>query len=1056
MKSRTVRFRFVLTLVMFLSIAVTLAFTSVFALGLSEDYPFKTGDDAFVNGVTWTGPTEQADYWQFFQASFDDATVDLSSATHLAVQIRMDVGSPGLTYGLIENGDRYATAGAPDDTNECFFVAEDGTVSSIGNINFGALWLTEGTQGMLLLPMASLAWQWNNNGSDLTSVSSFYITTNSQYNWAWQVTIGEIGFYTGDPEVDGTYTSLLDLKAQPKTDKYYYDSQTTTSLDLVKPVYPYSNLDTAFNGGVNWTNTLTEASAADTWQTLFVNFKNNVDLTDAKYIGIQYSGNLGSPGITYGIESGNTRYSTVSDGLPVYMMDETGLISGLDDVLYGAVNIPADNTGVLLIPIETLVYQFGDVGNTLATAKNIVLTTNSKYNFNWSVIVGGVGFYNGDIGDEGTVYTPIEIDYYYNAIPADCTMETINVNHYPFDTDLYAFNGGQLWTGPTEASAADTWETMFVNFNGTYDLTSAEYLVVQYEGNLGAPGITWGIESGDARYATMVDGNSIYFMDEVTGEIEEVTQTLYASISTPQDKKGALIIPMSAFTYQFGDAGNTLATAKNIVLTTNSKYNFNWALSVGGIGYYDGEIGAEGTTYTSIDVDYYFNAGANCQMETINYQEWSMAETLVYPYRTGELAFENGKTWVAPATGSEVDDWQTMTVSFDEATVDFTNASYLAIQFDNTIGNPGLTIGLTSGTGRYSIAGVADGEAIYGVNELGDITTACNVLFSAATTSVHEGMLLIPMSAMDWQWNPDSNTLATVSNLVITTTRKYNYNYQVTIGEIGYYTGEIGEEGTTFTKILDLSIDKSDKFALSGDVTNEATFINPIERRVYGDTFINVTGTGKSSDNFGIWSGGSYGSVAMTTDTYGDTAMQFQATGSNPAGDAYTAIDLSPGGFSWANAEGITFWARNDSDGEVSFNFEVDCKIEASGLSDRFNIQQGHRYYLYDVNTGLTYIYMTKPTVNLPVGFEGWLRVPFEAFERAAWSVNGVTKDDFMTEGTIVSYLAITIHSPSYTNMAFSLNKIGSYTIVPQFISPFLEPSESRKTILDLMDLALD
>ena len=951
MKKRMVHFRLLLTLVMFLSITITLAFTNVFALGSSADYPFKTGGGAFVNGVTWRGPSEQEDYWQFFQASFDEATVDLSSATHLAVQIRMDVGSPGLTYGLIENGDRYATAGVVDDTYECFFIAEDGTVSSLGNVNYGALWLTEGAQGTLLIPMASMGWQWNNNSSDLTSVSSFYITTNSISNWNWEITIGEIGFYNGTVE-NVNYNSLLDLSQQPKLDKYYYDSQTATDLDLIKPAYPYSNLDTAFNGGVTWTGP-TAASAADSWQALFVNFKNPVDLSGAEYIGIQYNANLGAPGITFGVESSGTRYSTLSDGLPAFMMDETGLVSRLNDVLYGALNVTEGNKGLLLIPIDTLVYQFGDTNNTLETANNIVLTTNSKYNFGWSLTVGSVGFYNGLIGDEGTVYTPIEIDYYYNALP-DSTMETVNVNHYPYGTELDAFNGGVTWTGPAAASAADTWETLFVNFNGTVDLTGAAYLSIQYRGDLGAPGLTWGVESNGTRYASLVDGNSIYFMDESTGEITEVTETLYSSINVPQDKTGALLIPMSALSYQFGDVNNTLATANNIVLTTNSKYNFSWALSVGEVGYYDGEVGADGTTYTSIDIDYFFNAGANCQMEIINYQVWQMAETMTYPFRTGTLAFENGKTWVAPATGSDVDDWQTLTVAFDTATVDLTNASYLAVQFDNTAGNPGLTFGLTSGTGRYSIAGVADGEAIYGVNESGDISTACNVLFSAATTSVHDGMLLIPMSAMDWQWNPDSNTLATVSNLIITTNRRYNYNYQVTIGEIGYYTGEIGEEGTTFTKILDLSIDKSGEFVASGDVTNEATLINPIERRVYGDTFINVTGTGRSPGSFGIWTGGSYGSVTMTTDTYGDTAMQFAATGSNPEGDAYTAIDLSPGGFSWAGSEGITVWARNDSDSEVSFNFEVDCKIQSSGISDRFNIQQGHRYYLYDVNTDKT------------------------------------------------------------------------------------------------------
>ena len=145
--------------------------------------------------------------------------------------------------------------------------------------------------------------------------------------------------------------------------------------------------------------------------------------------------------------------------------------------------------------------------------------------------------------------------------------------------------------------------------------------------------------------------------------------------------------------------------------------------------------------------------------------------------------------------------------------------------------------------------------------------------------------------------------------------------------------------------------------------------------------------------------------VEMVLDSYGDQAIRVKATGSNPSGDAYTAIDIAAtGGFSWAGYEGITFWARNDSDGEISFNIEVDNKMNESGISDRFNIKQGFRYYLYDVNTDQTMIYMTKPTATLPKDFEGWVRIPFEAFFRADWSNNGVTKDDFMAE-KYISYV---------------------------------------------------
>ena len=1053
MKRSLYRFRLLATFVTFLFIGTILSFTSVNAEGLAGDYPFKSGTDAFVNGVTWTGPTAQEDYWQFLQVSFDDATVDLSSATHLAVQIRIDVGSPGLTYGLLENGDRYATAGVADDTFETFFVGEDGSVTSLGNIMYGAINLAQGSQGMLLLPMASLGWQWNYNSSDLTSVSSFYITTNSQYNYNWKITIGEIGYYDGDPEVAGTYHSLLDLSQQAKTDKYYFDSAVKTSLDVVKADYPYGKIDTAFNGGVTWTNTLTEASATDTWQAMFINFDGTVDLTNAQYLAIQYRADLGSPGITWGVETGNTRYSTQTDGASIFMMDSTGLLNHQTDVLYASVNVAEGTEGMLLIPTSALTYQFGDAGNTLATAKNIVLTTNSKYNYNFALSIGSVGYYNGEIGDEGTVYTPIQIADFYNAIPADSTMETINVNHYPFTTDLEAFNGGQTWTGPTAASSVDTWETLFINFDGTVDLSGASYLAIQYRADLGAPGFTWGVESGDARYSTQTDSDPIYFMDQDTGDFSEITSVLYSAVNIPEESVGVLLIPISSLNYQWGDTNNTLATAKNVLLTTNTLYNYNWEVSINKVGYYTGDIGVEGTTFTEINVDYFYNGGPNCTMTPIMYQEWQMPESDAYQFRTGELAFLNGQTWVSPATVSDVDDWQTLTVSFDNATVDLTNATYLAIQFENTSGSPGLTFGLTSGDGRYSVSGVADGSAIYYMAEDGTISLASTTLYGAVTTSVARGTLLIPMSAMGWQWNPNSDTLETVSNLIITTNRKYNYNFQVTVGEIGFYTGEIGEDGTTFTKLLDLSTDKADKFVLSGDVTNDSTLINPIERRDYGDVTVDVTGTGKNPDNFAIWTGGSYGSVTMTTDSYGDVAMQLQATGSNPLGDAYTAIDLSQGGFSWAGAEGVTFWARNDSDAEISFNLEVDCKIVSSGLSDRFNIQQGNRYYLYDVNTDKTYIYMTKPTVNLPVGFEGWVRVPFEAFSRADWSNNGVTEQDFMKDGTIVSYLAVTIHSPSFTNMPFSLNKIGAYSTVPEMITPYVPATTERKSILDLMEI---
>ncbi|HAK05351.1 MAG TPA: hypothetical protein DCM23_01445 [Firmicutes bacterium] len=810
-------------------------------------YPFRAGSDGFVNGVTWTGPASQtADYWQFFQASFDGGVQDLTSAEYLAVQYKADLGAPGLTFGLLANGDRYGTAGVADNMVEASFMDEDGTITSLGNIMYGAIWVPQGSVGAVLLPLAQLGWQWNNNSSTLAAISAFYITTNSLHNWNWAFSLGDIGVIS----TTGDYTSLLDLSEGPKMSSYYYDSNVMTSLKVI--------------------------------------------------------------------------------------------------------------TG------------------------------------------------------------------------------------YPLATGEKAFNGGQKWIGPAAASGGDSWEAMFVNFTAKVDLSAAVSLAIQYRADVGAPGLTWGIQNSGTRYSTQVDGESVSFQDEGTFTPYEITNVLYSSVNIAEGKVGMAIIPMAHLHYQFGDAMNDLTGIDNFLVTTNTKYNFAFTVSIGAIGYFDA-----GGAYHEITRDYYYNTGPNTTMEIIDVQDWQIATSTEYPFRLGEFeAYKNGKVWVAPATGAVENDFQTLEITFD-AVADMSEASYLAIQFANTMGNPGLTYSLKAPGNNYSIAGVPDGEKVYWIQEDGDITTAAIIQYSAATTSISAGVLLIPMSALGGTTDPERASLATVSSLVVTTNRKYNYNFQAKFGEIGFYTGEIGEVGTTFTKVLDLTEDKSSQFATSGTLSNETSLIPTSERTTYGDSIINITGTGKNPSHFGIWTGGSYGEVAMVEDTYGDMAMQLKATGSNPTGDAYTAISIAGAVNGWAGNNGVTFWARNDSDGEVAFNLELDCKITASGISDRFNIKQGHRFWLYDVNTQKTSIYMTKPTATLPVGFEGWVRIPFTAFFRADWSNNGVTKEVFMTEGTSVSYLAITIHSTSYLNMPFSVNKFGAYGTTPTWSSPIV----AGNSIPDLMEL---
>ena len=99
---------------------------------------------------------------------------------------------------------------------------------------------------------------------------------------------------------------------------------------------------------------------------------------------------------------------------------------------------------------------------------------------------------------------------------------------------------------------------------------------------------------------------------------------------------------------------------------------------------------------------------------------------------------------------------------------------------------------------------------------------------------------------------------------------------------------------------------------------------------------------------------------------------------------------------------------------------------------------------------------MTRFTCSLPVGFEGWVRIPFSAFARADWSTNGVTQEQFMGEGSTVSYLAITVHQPTYTQKTIAVNKFGAYGETPKFESVIVTGhGKSMKDLLKLDQLTL-
>lgn len=634
---------------------------------------------------------------------------------------------------------------------------------------------------------------------------------------------------------------------------------------------------------------------------------------------------------------------------------------------------------------------------------------------------------------------------------------------YAFATGEEALQYAPTISAPTSRPATDpTWLYGEHLFDTTVDLTNATYLAVEMEMITNNPALCIGVLSQGQRFAEYIGTAGTMKFVSRDGTVTDLARNgMYTYMGA--SAKGALLIPLKQIkVVDWGVQTATLAGATGIFIDTNGYYDWGFKFKMGEVGYYTGDpfTGAPMTKILdlSLGVKKTQTFSGNMTVEFPTVDENNIAgQTATYPFTTKDNT--NAMIWAGPTSQDANDNWQTLKVKFDEVE-DLTNATYIAIEYYSKSGQPGLTYGVENNGTRYSIVG-SSGNDVYVMNQAGAISKATGIANDAVTTNV-SGCLLIPMDYFALQFGNEANTLAAAQQMTFATNSKYNYNFEVMIGEIGYYTGRIKTNDFTFHKLVDLSSSaKIDSYSVSADNASNGSKVyrNFVEKMVYGDTTLVYTATGKSDNSVPIWEGGANGKQTMTKDSYGDDALLLESLGPRAGADAYTAYNLMDGcSIDWSNAQGVTFWARNDSDAEISFNLEIDAISDKTPNKGRFNVKQGNRFWLYDVNTDKQTIYMTRPCITLPVGFEGWVRVPFEAFSQAEWSFTDpnygtFAPEYFMSEGCTVPYIGLTVFSTDYTNKPFAINKLGGYTTTPSFVSALVPVNEERKDIKTLMGL---
>ena len=128
-------------------------------------------------------------------------------------------------------------------------------------------------------------------------------------------------------------------------------------------------------------------------------------------------------------------------------------------------------------------------------------------------------------------------------------------------------------------------------------------------------------------------------------------------------------------------------------------------------------------------------------------------------------------------------------------------------------------------------------------------------------------------------------------------------------------------------------------------------------------------------------------------------------------------------------AKGLTFFAKNLSAKEIGVTLQFDEKIPGKSYTERWCIV-GYPaiYYAYDVNTGAEYMmYSKSDQVQIPVGFEGYIRVPFESYSVPEWNKGQEGVDEVLDLDNFSGNFFFTSDNTRYEDLEYNLKDIGMY-----------------------------
>ena len=193
------------------------------------------------------------------------------------------------------------------------------------------------------------------------------------------------------------------------------------------------------------------------------------------------------------------------------------------------------------------------------------------------------------------------------------------------------------------------------------------------------------------------------------------------------------------------------------------------------------------------------------------------------------------------------------------------------------------------------------------------------------------------------------------------------------------------------------------------------------------------------NSEFPVWSGGSKLTNKLV-DTYdGHKGIQVDIGEVITNNNIYGSFDVFPKFYTedWTNwadggenndqvAKGVTCYLKNLSRKEITINLEFEemSKVNGKNVAERWNVQLGAMLMYYDINTHQEFIRVAKPSIVIPVGFEGYIRIDFSQYSVPAWCTVGDMQLDL---NATMSGFFVTSDCSNNEGLSFVISDFGIY-----------------------------